>query len=253
MLQSLSLLLLLHPRDDTRLFIGLSSTGVLLSIVAIRWLDLPLWGATLLTLSFVLYPALRKWRADGQRWGRHIMVLSILLATQGFHMLEHLVQWGQYHLLGWPPKAASGLISPLNAEIIHFTWNWAVLLTVIYVLWAGLRNRWLWLLLVWAAAHTAEHTYLFLNYVAEVERLARLGLPLRGAQGLPGIVGKGGWLASHAASARPLAFLCTSAPVLRDAPRLDVHFWWNVGEISLLLVGAAQVHVGQPRDTLGRA
>jgi putative solute:sodium symporter small subunit len=34
-------------------------------------------------------------------------------------LVEHLAQWAQYHLLGWPLKAASGLISPLNAEIVR--------------------------------------------------------------------------------------------------------------------------------------
>jgi len=231
----LPLLTLLDTYDNSHLFIALFMAGLLLGWLAVTQLSLPLWGAMLLTLGLLLYPAIGKWHTDAQRWGRSIMVLSILLATQGVHTLEHLAQWVQYHLLHWPLKASSGLISPLNAEVVHFLWNWVVLLTVAYLLWPGHRNRWMWLLLVWATAHTAEHTYLFVNYLAEVDRLARRGLPTSAAQGLPGILGKGGWLATHAVTSAPLAFICALAPAVRDAPRLDIHFWWNVGETGLLL------------------
>ncbi len=82
----------------------------------------------------------------------------------------------------------------------------------------------MWLLVAWTAAHTAEHTYIFVNYLDEVQRLARLGLPLDGAQGLPGFFGQGSWLATHAGTGSALTFVCTLAPSLKSAPRLDVHF-----------------------------
>jgi hypothetical protein len=166
------------------------------------------------------------------------MVLSILLVTQSLHTVEHLAQWIQYYLLAWPLKASSGLISPLNAEIVHFSWNMAVLVVVIWLVESRLRNRWMWLLLLWAGAHTAEHTYMFVNYVQEVQRLASQGLPLNAAQGLPGFFGRNGWLAANLPAAGPVAWLCQLAPGLTSAPRLDVHFWWNLGEIGLLLTAA---------------
>ena len=106
------------------------------------------------------YPAVRKWRQDQRRLGTSAMVLSILLITQSLHTVEHIAQWVQFYLLAWPLKASSGLISPLNAEIVHFSWNLAVLLAVIWLVESGLRNRWMWLLLLWAGAHTVEHTYM---------------------------------------------------------------------------------------------
>jgi hypothetical protein len=172
------------------------------------------------------------------------MVLSILLVTQSLHTIEHVAQWVQYHILGWPLKAASGLISPLNAEIVDFSWNLAVLLVVVWLIVAGLRNPWMWLLLLWAGAHTVEHTYLFITYVQEVQRLTSEGLPLGAAQGLPGFFGRGGWLATNTPATGPVAFLCRLAPGLTSAPRLDIHFWWNVGEIGLLL-SAAHVSMRQ--------
>lgn len=222
-----SLLDLLHPRGQLPLLLTLLFAGLALGWLFISWYGAPLWSAVVLTLALLLMPVTQKWRADRRELGWPLTVLGVLLATQGFHTVEHVAQWAQYHLLGWPLKASSGLISPLNAEIVHFAWNWAVLLTVIGLVLAGLRNRWMWLLLAWAAAHTAEHTYLFVAY-----------LQSGGVQGLPGFFGAGGWLAGRVGLSAPITFLCRIAPGLATAPRLDVHFWWNIGEIGLLLLAA---------------
>jgi hypothetical protein len=233
-----SLLTLLHPRGQERLFAGALAVGALAGWLATSRLQVPLWGALAGATALLALPAARKWRADLRELGASATALGVLLATQSLHTVEHVAQWAQYYLLGWPLKAASGLISPLNAEIVHFSWNTAVLGAVIYLLASGLRGRWMWLLLLWAGAHTAEHAYLFVNYLQEVQRLAAEGLPLGAAQGLPGFFGKGGWLAANAPAAEPVAFLCRIAPGLVSAPRLDVHFWWNVGEVALLLAAA---------------
>jgi hypothetical protein len=210
------------------------AAGILLGWLTVTRLSMPLWSAAVFALALLSYPAVRKWRRDRQVLGTPAMILSILLATQGFHTIEHLAQWVQYHILGWPLKASSGLISPLNAEIVHFIWNWAVALTVASLLWAGLCNRWMWLLLAWALAHSAEHTYLFINYIQS-----------GGVQGLPGILGAGGWLARNQAADPALAFICQLAPSLTAAPRLDIHFGWNVGEVILLTLGAHRVMRGE--------
>jgi hypothetical protein len=233
-----SLLSLFHPRGQMRLFAGALAAGLLIGWLFVTRLSAPLWAAAVLVLGLLLYPAARKWGADRQRLGTPVMVLSILLVTQGLHTVEHITQWLQYHVLGWPLKASSGLISPLNAEIVHFSWNVMVLLVVIYLIGAGLRNLWMWLLLLWAAAHTAEHTYLFIMYIQEVQRLATADLPIAAAQGLPGFFGRGGWLAANTPASGPIAFICELAPGLVSAPRLDVHFWWNLGEVALLLAAA---------------
>jgi hypothetical protein len=235
---SSSLLALLHPRGQTRLVAGLLAAGLPAAWLSVTQLRLPLWGAAASVVGLLAYPAVRKWRLDQRRLGTPAMVLSILLVTQSLHTVEHLAQWVQYYLLAWPLKASSGLISPLNAEIVHFSWNLAVLLIVIWLIQSELRNRWMWLLLLWAGAHTAEHTYMFANYVQEIQRLASEGLPLSAAQGLPGFFGRNGWLAANMPAAGPVAWLCQLAPGLTNAPRLDVHFWWNLGEIGLLFAAA---------------
>lgn len=214
---------LLHPRGQLPLLLALLLLGAVYGWLFVGWYGAPLWVAIAFTLALLLGPLAQKWRADLPALGWPLTLLGVLLVTQSLHTVEHLAQWAQHHLLGWPPKASGGLISPLNAEIVHFTWNWGVLLAVAALLAGGLRGRWMWLLLAWAAAHTAEHTYLFVSY-----------LQSGGAQGLPGFFGAGGWLARQMGQSAPVDLICRLAPGLAAAPRLDVHFWWNVGEIALL-------------------
>jgi hypothetical protein len=220
------------------LFGAMLVASVLVGWLSMTRLSMPLWSAAVIGVALLAAPALLKWRRDREHLGTPIMVLSVLLATQSLHRIEHVAQAIQYHVLDWSLKMSSGIIAPLNAEIVHFSWNMAVLLAISYLLASGLRNRWMWLLLIWAAAHSAEHTYMFVNYLREVQRLTDAGLPLQAAQGLPGVLGKGGWLAMQGATTAPLGWLCQLVPGLTTAPRLDVHFWWNVGEVVLLLPAA---------------
>lgn len=239
-----SLLTLLHFRGQERGFAVALTLGLLFGWLGMTRLSIPLWGVAALCIGLLLYPALRKWHADRRELGTPAMVLSILLATQTLHTIEHLAQWLQYYVLRWPLRAANGILSPLNAEVVHFSWNLAVLLVVIYLISVGFRHRWMWLLLIWAGAHTLEHTYMFWNYLNEVQRLTSLGLSPEAAQGLPGFFGRGGWLAQYAPANGAVAWVCTFVPGLTEAPRLDVHFWWNAGEIALLLPAA---HVSMRR------
>jgi hypothetical protein len=237
--------LLLHPRGRSREIGAALLAGSLWGIVLWR-AGLPGWSGPALTLILLSLPLTLKWCSDWRRLGAPATVLSILLVTQTLHSIEHAAQWVQFHLLGWPAKAAGGLISPLNAEVVHFTWNMAVLVAVIYLLAAGVRNGWMWLLLLWATAHSAEHAYMFVRYLEAVRELQAAGLPLAGAQGLPGILGQGGWLAVQVATSPTAQFLCSFAPGLKEAPRLDVHFWWNAGEVALLLIAVHTLRLPRP-------
>ncbi|HEX6291300.1 MAG TPA: hypothetical protein VFZ66_19105 [Herpetosiphonaceae bacterium] len=231
----MTLMTLLHPRAHTRSLLALFALGLALAGLAMSQIGMPLWGGTTIVLALLVYPATLKWRDDIARWGLPIAILGILLALQGFHTVEHVTQWVQFHLLHWPPKRASGLLSAANAELVHFVWNWSVALTVGYLLRAGLRNGWGYLLLAWALAHSLEHTYLFVQYVDAVRTLWSQDAALAFAQGLPGIVGRHGWLDTSGWQYAPTAFLCRLTPQLITSTRLDVHFWWNVGETGLLL------------------
>lgn len=231
----LPILALLHPREHTRIVLLVLALGLAFWVIAVGLLGVRVWVASAAVLGLLLVPGVLKWRADQHRYGQVIMVLSIMLALQGFHSIEHITQWIQFHILGWPPSTSSGLISAANAEWVHFVWNWGVVLVVLYLVRGGMRNVWAWLLLAWAVAHTIEHTYMMVQYLMVKQELAVLGQANVSAQGLPGILGKDGWLA-RAGQTSDL-FICRM-PGLTTAPRLDVHFWWNIGEIVLLLAAA---------------
>ena len=227
------LLTLLHPREQTRLVLLLLPIGICVWGVIVATAGLPIWGATSLVLGLMLIPGVLKWRGDLLRYGTGVMVLSILIAMQGFHSIEHLAQWIQFHLLRWPATKSAGLISALNAEWVHFIWNWAVVLIVLYLVRAGMRNPVAWLLLLWTFAHASEHAYMMARYLDLKQELQQLGVGSVSAQGLPGILGRDGWLARSPTTQG--TFLCR-LPGVTTTTRLDVHFWWNTGETLLLLL-----------------
>jgi hypothetical protein len=229
------LLELLNPREQTWTVLIVLALGLVLGSLEMWLLGWPLWGATVTVLVLLLVPGVLKWRADLRRYGLTLMVLSVLLVAQGFHGFEHVAQWFQYHVLRWSPRQSGGLISPANAEWIHFVWNWTVLLAVIFVMRGGMRNVWAWLLLIWATAHTLEHTYLFVRYLQVLQELREIGITNIGGQGLPGILGRDGWLVR---SPWTHGTIFARLPGLTTAIRLDVHFWWNVGETTLLFLAA---------------
>ncbi len=231
----IALLELLNPREHTPFIFATFLAGMLAATVAVQVKALPLWGAALSVMALMIVPALPKWLSDRRRYGTPAMVLCILVAAQGFHTVEHIAQWIQYHILRWPFWQSSGLVSPANAEWVHFIWNWLVLLTMIYLVSAGMRGPWAWVMLAWTIAHTFEHSYLMWRYMQTLSDLQALGATGVAAQGLPGILGRDGWLATSEATQN--TFLCR-LPGIATAVRLDVHFWWNIGEITLLIPAA---------------
>jgi hypothetical protein len=229
------LLQLLDPGRFTRLVVLSFVLALTIGTVAVynRWL--PLWAATALVLLLMLPAGILKWRDDKIAYGTTVMILSILVSAQGLHTLEHLAQWTQYHGLYWTMRQSSGLLSPANAEWVHFAWNWSVLLAVALLIRGGARNVWMWLLLLVAGFHAIEHTYTFVRYQMVLAELRGLGVENIPAQGLPGIVGRDGWLARSEWTRN--TWIC-GLPGITTAVRLDVHFWWNAIEMVLILAGA---------------
>ena len=230
-----ALLELLNPREHTALVAATLAAALLLAGVAMRWLGWPLWAAAAAVLALMLVPGVVKWRADMRRYGWVVGLLGLLVAAQGLHGIEHLVQWTQNHVLNLTPRQSNGVLSPANAEWVHFIWNWTVLLLLLLLAYGGMRNIWFALLLAWAAAHTFEHSYMFVRYLDVLAQLREMGISSITAQGLPGVLGRDGWLARSAVTQG--TFFCR-LPAVTTATRLDVHFWWNAGETILLLLAA---------------
>lgn len=226
------LLQLLNPRRYTRAawLSFLFALGLAYFVMAL--LGWPKWAATAVILLAMLPVGILKWRDDYRRYGTTVMLLCILLIAQGAHTVEHLVQYAQYHLLYWTMRQSNGLLSPANAEWVHFVWNWSVLIAVLLLMRGGLRNGWMWLLFAVALGHTIEHSYTWIRYQLILAELRGMNIVGITAQGLPGILGRDGWLARSEWTRG--TFLC-SIPGLTTAVRLDIHFWWNALEMALLI------------------
>jgi hypothetical protein len=231
----LPILTLLHPREVGPWAVAAFALGVGLGALEMAQLGWPLWAATATVLAVLMVPGVAKWRADARRYGRVAMVLSFALVAQGFHTIEHITQWVQYHILNFTATASTGLLSPANSEWVHFVWNWLLMVVILWLLRAGVRNEWSVMLLFWAFAHTMEHTYMFVRYLQVLDAMRQLGITDVTAQGLPGVLGADGWLARSDLTQG--TFLC-HLPGLTTATRLDVHFWWNLIEVTLLAFAA---------------
>jgi hypothetical protein len=219
------------PGRFTMAFAAATAVAALLAGVIAWQVQMPIWGGTLIVAGVLAIPFALKWQDDLQRYGAAAAALSILLVLQAFHTLEHIVQVIQFYVLDRPGAQSFGLLSSLNAEWVHFTWNWLVFGLVIFLYARGLRNVWAKLLIAWAFLHGVEHTYMLVRYFQVLNELAQLGVaPLPVAQALPGILGRDGWLA--------LSEWCGRIPGLTTLPRVAIHFWWNAGEILLLALAA---------------
>lgn len=229
------LLALMSPRLQTRVLLGLTIV-VLVTWGLLTWkAGMPVWGATTLLLAVSAIPAVRRWNQVLRMEGATVMLLSVILTLQTFHTIEHVVQWVQFHLLAWRPERSSGLISAANAEWVHFVWNWGIVGVVFCLFARGVRNRWAWVLLAWSLAHAGEHTYMMARYLQLKQELGLLGVPEVSAQGLPGILGRDGLLATRGIM---VGSFCGRVPGLTTISRIDVHFWWNLGETVLLAAAA---------------
>ena len=241
---------MVQPRRLPAPLVTLLDPGRHLPLVVVSLMvAVPLWGflvgsgtaslssASLLALAILAVPAALKWRDDAAKIGVTATVLSVLLVTQAFHTVEHFAQVIQYYLLEWPAGRSLGLITAANAEWVHFTWNLLVTLGIVFLVARGLRNPWAYALLVWATLHSLEHTYMLIRYFTVLSELNSLGLNATGVtQSLPGVLGRDGLLA--------LQSWCGRIPGLTTAPRVAIHFWWNAGEIILLMLAA---HRGLPQ------
>lgn len=212
------------------------AAGLAVGWFAYQFLGFPIWSITMIVLLALLPVGVVKWRADLRLYGPTVMLLSIILVAQGTHTIEHIVQWIQYYILNMPARRSTGLLSAANAEWVHFVWNWAVLIVVLGLVRGGMHNFWATLLLIVTTAHTLEHTYMFVRHLMVLSELYQMNIYNVTAQGLPGIIGRDGWLARSTFTQN--TFLCT-LPGLTTAMRLDVHFWWNVIETSLMLCAGA--------------
>jgi hypothetical protein len=167
----------------------------------------PLWGITLAaTLPWIpLLTAEVVWTSRHYAW---LALFYVLVITQSGHVVEHVAQMIQIHVLDVPGPRAHGIFGALDIEWVHFLWNSWVLIAVIALVVKFPRNLWLWGTLILAGWHLAEHLYIISIYLAT------------GQPGTPGLLARGGILGGGLPLRRP-----------------DLHFLYNIVETTPLVAG----------------
>jgi hypothetical protein len=179
-----------------------ASIGAILVALYQGW---PGWAVVAMALA----PWLPLFAIETRWLGRHygwFALFYVLTLTQSGHVVEHISQMVQLHVLH--ETVANGVIGVLNLEWVHFGWNTWVFLAVIALVVRFRRNPWLWATLAFATWHEAEHVYLLSLYLRH------------GFTGLPGLLDKGGLIAG-------------GLPILGP----NLHFFYNVIETVPLIAG----------------
>ncbi|GHO91103.1 hypothetical protein KSF_011510 [Reticulibacter mediterranei] len=122
---------------------------------------------------------------------RWLAFLYLLVVAQAAHMIEHLAQMVELHILGLRGPQANGIIGFLNVEWVHLIWNSWVLVAVFMLLFAYRSNVWLWILFIFAIYHEIEHIYMVAMYIKT------------GMAGDPGLLAHGGLIGGGLPISRP--------------------------------------------------
>ena len=136
-----------------------------------------------------------------------IALLGFLALTQTAHLIEHVAQMIQIHVLHLSGANAKGIVGQLNIEWVHFIWNALVLVTLLVLLPRFRTNPWLIAMTPLAAWHFVEHSVMIVTYIQT------------GVSGTPGLLSSGDLLFGGLPIARP-----------------DLHFLYNLVETAPLLV-----------------
>ncbi|HEX7734605.1 MAG TPA: hypothetical protein VF458_07075 [Ktedonobacteraceae bacterium] len=222
--------------DRQSVFFALLVSACLLSasLIFAFWADSwTLWPLGFLLIAAWLPLVISTTRAISRRYP-WLAFLYVLVVAQSAHMLEHLSQAVEIHLLGWPAPMANGIIGFLNIEWVHLIWNSWVLLAVGLLLFAYRRNIALWGLFAFAIFHEAEHVYMVTRYIQT------------GHPGNPGFLAHGGLIGGGLPLSRP--DLHTIYAVLETAMLFMIYFMerkkFQMKQAQQVSTAAAQVSAG---------
>ena len=142
-----------------------------------------------------------------------IVLLGFLALSQTAHLLEHVAQMVQIHVLHLSGASAQGIVGQLNIEWVHFIWNAVVLVSLVVLVTHFRANPWLIAVTPLAAWHFVEHSVMIATYIQT------------GVAGTPGLLSSGGLVFGGLPIARP-----------------DLHFLYNLVEtIPLLFAWAVEL------------
>jgi len=175
-------------------------------LVTTFWLGWAIWQVAILVILAWLPLFFLKTVSIQRQYG-WLAFFFILVVTQGAHVLEHVAQMVQIHLLGLSGLQARGIFGMLDIEWVHFIWNSWVLLFAVLLVFLFRKNPWLWVLLVISVWHEIEHVYIMSVFL-------RTGHP-----GAPGLLAHGGAVGGGLPLSRP-----------------DLHFYYNLLEELVLII-----------------
>jgi hypothetical protein len=156
----------------------LLTAGISAGLVTTFWLGWAIWRVALLVILAWFPLFFLKTVAIHRQYG-WLAFFFILVVTQGAHVLEHVAQMVQIHLLGLSGLQARGILGMLDIEWVHFLWNAWVLLCAVLLVFLYRKNPWLWVLLVLAVWHEMEHVSIMSVFL----RTGHVGAPGLLAQG----------------------------------------------------------------------
>ena len=175
-------------------------------LVTTFWLGWAIWQVAILVILAWLPLFFLKTVSIHRQYG-WLAFFFILVVTQGAHVLEHVAQMVQIHLLGLSGLQARGIFGMLDIEWVHFIWNSWVLLCAVLLVFIFRKNPWLWVLLVISVWHEMEHVYIMSVFLHT------------GHIGAPGLLARGGAIGGGLPLSRP-----------------DLHFFYNLLEELLLII-----------------
>jgi hypothetical protein len=184
----------------------LLSAGISVGLVTTFWLGWAIWQVALLVILAWLPLFFLKTVSIHRQYG-WLAFFFILVVTQGAHVLEHVAQMVQIHLLGLSGLQARGIFGMLDIEWVHFIWNSWVLLCAVLLVFLYPKNPWLWVLLVISVWHEIEHVYIMSVFLST------------GHIGAPGLLARGGAIGGGLPLSRP-----------------DLHFFYNLLEELVLII-----------------
>jgi len=175
-------------------------------LVTTFWLGWAIWQVAILVILAWLPLFFLKTVSIQRQYG-WLAFFFILVVTQGAHVLEHVAQMVQIHLLGLSGLQARGIFGMLDIEWVHFIWNSWVLLSAVLLVFIFPKNPWLWVLLVISVWHEMEHVYIMSVFLHT------------GHIGAPGLLARGGAFGGGLPLSRP-----------------DLHFFYNLLEELVLII-----------------
>src|SRR5215470_7386172 len=180
----------------------LLTAAISIGLVATFWLGWAIWQVAILVILAWLPLFFLKTVSIQRQYG-WLAYFFILVVTQGAHVLEHVAQMVQIHLLGLSGLQARGILGMLDLEWVHFIWNSWVLLCAVLLVWLFRKNPWLWVLLVISTWHEVEHVSIMSVFLRT------------GHAGAPGLLAHGGAIAGGLPLSWP-----------------DLHFFYNLSKNS---------------------